>query len=319
LLGIPTLIVINPISGPARRGRARDRLHVATSTLERLGVRAEVRLTERAGHARELAQAAVASGVGLVIAWGGDGTINEVGRAIVEGAAAIQSHPNSHPTATSPRVGPVSGAPALGIIPGGSGNGLARELGIPFDPARAIEHALGSTGRTIDAGELGGRLFFNIAGIGLDAHVAGVIATRVNQRGLLAYLMATGRDLLRYLPGEYSIEADGKAMQMRAMFLAFANSRQYGFGARIAPAALLDDGLLDLVIVEDRKLAGNLLRLPSLFAGTVDKQPGITVSRVREVTIRSKIPMLFHVDGEPCDGKLELAARVHAGALNIRA
>jgi diacylglycerol kinase family enzyme len=171
----------------------------------------------------------------------------------------------------------------------------------------------------IDAGELGGRLFFNIAGIGLDAHVARVVATRVNHRGFLPYLMATGRDLLRYLPVEYSIEADGSTLQMKAMFVAFANSRQYGFGARIAPGAMIDDGLMDLVIVEDRKMTGNLVRLPSLFAGTVDRQAGVTVMRVREGIVRSKIPMLFHVDGEPCDGRLELKGRVHAGALLIRA
>ena len=105
-----------------------------------------------------------------MIAWGGDGTINEVGRALVQqGRWRARS------------------APALGIIPGGSGNGLARELGIPFDPAQAIERAIRATPRALDAGELGDRVFFNVAGIGLDAHVAALVSTRVHHRGLLPY------------------------------------------------------------------------------------------------------------------------------------
>jgi YegS/Rv2252/BmrU family lipid kinase len=289
------LLIINPVSGPARRGRGADRFQLATSTLEKLGVPAEIRLTERGGHAHDLAREAVAAAIDLVIAWGGDGTINEIGRALVRSGTA------------------------LGIVPGGSGNGLARDLGIPFDPAKALERAFRLPTRAIDAGELGGRLFFNVAGIGLDAHVAVVVATRLNHRGLLPYVMASGRDLLRYLPVEYSIEADSQQFRSTAVVVAMANSRQYGFGARIAPHAMLDDGLLDLVIVEDRKLIGNLARLPFLFAGTVDRRTGVTVSKVRTISVRSRIPMLFHVDGEACDGGLELVARVHAGVLRIRA
>jgi diacylglycerol kinase (ATP) len=290
------LIIINPVSGPARRGRASHRLELAERALRQLGARGTVRLTEHAGHAYDIAAVAVSEGVELVVAWGGDGTINEVARAL----------------AGSDRT-------ALGIIPGGSGNGLARELGIPFGPRQAIEHALRSPARAVDAGELGGQLFFNVAGVGLDAHVAEVVTTRQNRRGLLPYLLASGRELLRYLPVDYSIVADGRPMQTTAVIVALANSRQYGFGARIAPGAALDDGLLDLVLVEDRRLIGNVARLPSVFAGTFDRKPGVTIVKVREATIRSRIPMIFHVDGEAVGGRLELHARVHAGALRLRA
>jgi len=300
-------IIINPVSGPARRGRSAERVEIARRACERLAVESEVRLTERGGHAHELAlEAAAAADVDLVIAWGGDGTINEVGRALVH---------------RTPSGGDVAGAPsgpALGIIPGGSGNGLARELRIPFDPAQAIERAINAKVRQIDAAELGNRLFFNIAGVGLDAHVAALVATRVNHRGLLPYATAVIGDLVRFRPTEYWIEADGRAIHAAALFVAIANSKQYGFGAHIAPRAALDDGLVDIVIVEDRRLAGNLARVPSLFSRQVDRRTGIHTVRARAATIRSREPMLFHVDGEAVQGSDVLVARVHPGGLRLR-
>jgi YegS/Rv2252/BmrU family lipid kinase len=299
------LIIINPVSGPTRRGRGAERVEIARRTLDRLAVRGDVRLTERAGHAHEIAlEGADDADVDLIIAWGGDGTINEVGCALV------------HATSVARRASSVL---SLGIIPGGSGNGLARELRVPFDPAQAIEHAIKANVRQIDAGELGDRLFFNIAGVGLDAHVAALVSTRVHHRGFLPYLTATFGDLLRYRASEYSIEIDGHRESADALFVAVANATQYGFGAHIAPRAMLDDGLIDVVVVEDRRLSGNLVRVPSLFSRRADRQRGIRTVKTREVTIRSREPMLFHVDGEATQGSNTLVARVHAGALRLRA
>ena len=171
----------------------------------------------------------------------------------------------------------------------------------------------------MDAGELGDRVFFNIAGIGLDAHVAALVSTHVNHRGLLPYLRATVLDLIRYTPVDYTVTTDGHTLQTSALFLAIANSKQYGFGAEIAPGARLDDGLLDLVIVQDRKFAGNVRRIPSLFLRQLDRQKGIITHRVRELTVRSRDSMLFHVDGEAVQGSDTLVARVHPGALRLKA
>ena len=301
------LVIINPVSGPARRGNASDRVERAQRALDCLGVRAEIRLTERAGHAHELAREAVADAVDLVVAWGGDGTINEVGRALVQ--RAEEGVPS-----------PVSAViPALAIVPAGSGNGLARSLGIPFDPRKALERAIRATPRQVDAGELGARLFFNIAGIGLDAHVAALVSTGVKHRGLGPYLKGVAGDLLRYQPVDYAITADGRSIRSSALFVAVANSRQYGFGAEIAPRASLYDGLLDIVLVEDRKLLGNIVRIPSLFLRNIDRRDGVTAVQAREVTIRCGRPMLFHVDGEAVQGSDVLTARVHPGALRLRA
>ncbi|RPI53854.1 MAG: diacylglycerol kinase family lipid kinase [Acidobacteria bacterium] len=298
---MPAFIIINPMSGPARRGRGSERLELARRELERLGVEGEARLTERSGHAHELALEAVAAGFELVMAWGGDGTVNEVARALVQDAEGGLRTPD------------------LGIIPGGSGNGLARDLKIPFNPALAIERAIRLPARSIDAGELGEHVFFNVAGIGLDAHVAALVSTRVNHRGLLPYIKASLGDLLRYPPTDYTIEIDGRSEQTRALVIALANSRQYGFGAQIAPDARLDDGLLDLIAIEDRKAIGNMVRVPSLFVGRLDRRAGVHATQIRELTIRSTGAMLFHVDGEPVQGVDTLTARVRPLALRVRA
>jgi len=295
------VIIINPASGPARRGRGPERVDLATRTLDRLGVAGEVRLSERVGHAHELALDAASSGAELVIAWGGDGTINEVGRALVQHKQRSMR------------------APDLGIIPGGSGNGLARELNVPFNPALAIERAMRAPGRAVDAGELGQHLFFNVAGVGLDAHVAALVSTRVHHRGLLPYVMASLGDLMRYQPADYTIEIDGRTEQRTALVVVLANSKQYGYGAAIAPDASLDDGLLDMVIVEDRNLMGNIARVPSLFVGRLDRRPGVRATQIRGMTIRSTTAMLFHVDGEAVQGTDTLTARVLPRALRLRA
>jgi diacylglycerol kinase (ATP) len=290
-----TAVIINPTSGPARRGSSIERVAVAKRVLEAAGVSHDIQLTERRNHAYDLAAAAVEAGATLVIAWGGDGTINEVAQAVAFTGVS------------------------LGLVPGGSGNGFARELKIPFDPAKAIRRALSSPDRRIDVGEIAGRMFFNLAGIGLDAKVAADVGTFGNQRGLRPYLRASAREVLSYLPLTYSIDIDARSVRTDALIVALANSRQYGYGARIAPLALLDDGLLDLVVVEGRSLFGNAVRVPSLFTGDFHSRFGVSTWKVREVRVRASQRMLFHVDGEVVEGGHELAARVHAGALRVRA
>ena len=135
----------------------------------------------------------------------------------------------------------------------------------------------------------------------------------------MPYLSATTGDLLRYKPAEYTIEIDGRTTHTSAIVLAFANSTQWGFGAHIAPGADLKDGLLDFVVVRDRGFIGNMFRAPSLFTSRIDRRKGIDTHRVREVTIRSRDAMLFHVDGEAVQGSDMLVARVHPGALRLRA
>lgn len=291
-------VIINPVAGTG--GSCADvadrRAALASEVLAAAGTQANVLVTERPGHACELARAAVAGGAALVCAWGGDGTVNEVGRVLAFGPAS------------------------LGIVPAGSGNGLARELGIPFSPTEALKRVLQASDRQIDIGQIGERLFFNVAGIGLDAHVAARLAARPGgRRGLLPYVTLTARVLLFYQPSEYTIVTERQTVCRRALTIALANSRQYGYGAMVAPLARLDDGALDLAVIEPASLVGNLLRVRPLFAGRLHHARGVTMMHVQRVEVVAEAPMLFHVDGEPAWGERRLTARVYPGALRVRA
>ena len=280
-----------------RPDAARARAELASAIIDRHGDAAEVFVTERHGHARELTKAAVARGARLVMAWGGDGTINEVASALVFGNVP------------------------LGVIPAGSGNGLARQLGISRKPAEAIRHAIDAAPRQIDVGEMNGRYFVNLAGIGFDAHVAWKFHEEGSgRRGLVTYALIAARALMDYQPATYTIrtsDADGTARTVRAVLVTVANSPEFGNGAVIAPGARVDDGLLDLVVFEEKSRVRTLTHLPRLFNGTVDCAEGCSIRRVTSATIESGQPMVFHVDGEPVQGGTSLHVRIHPGALAV--
>ncbi len=296
---MPVAVIINPISGAAPRPAPEARARTAAAAIARHGETSDVLVTERPGHARELARGAVARGARLVLAWGGDGTLNEVASALAFGDVP------------------------LGLIPSGSGNGLATELGISRQPERAIVQALSAQPRRIDLGELDGHLFVNLAGIGIDAYVAAQFDRRgASGRGLLGYARITGRALFTYAPERYRLTASGEAdvrIDTRAVLISVANGAQFGNNARIAPDARLDDGLLDLVVVEERSRLRTVRHLPMLFNGRAALVPGYRRWRIREATIESERPMTFHVDGEPFAGGTSLKVRVHPGALWIAA
>jgi YegS/Rv2252/BmrU family lipid kinase len=275
----------------------RGRAELASAIVDRHGDPAEVFVTERQGHARELTKAAVARGARLVMAWGGDGTINEVASALAFGAVP------------------------LGIVPAGSGNGLARQLSISRKPAEAIQHAIAAEPRRIDVGEMGDRLFVNLAGIGFDAHVAWKFHEQGSgRRGLITYASIAACALISYTPATYTIrtaDEDGPATIVRAVLVTAANSPEFGNGAVIAPRARVDDGLLDLVVFEERSRLGTIMQLPRLFNGTVDRAKGCSIQKIAYATIECDRPMVYHVDGEPASGGTSLRVRVHPGALYV--
>ena len=252
-------------------------------------------LTQGPGHAFEIARQAVAARATLICAWGGDGTVNEIARAVA------------------------STGTALGIVPAGSGNGLARELGLPWDPAQALLVALGHRERVIDVGDAGGRLFVNLCGIGLDAHVAARFnAQPGRRRGLWPYLSIGGREILRYRAREYRIRAGGVMWTERALVVVCANARQYGGGAVVAPTARPDDGQLEVVTVAARPPLVALRDSLHLFRGTLDRAPGVRTTRTPSVEITSAEPILFHVDGEAVTGGTTLAVRIRPAVLRVR-
>ena len=290
------VVIINPVAGGRARGLpVARRVALARLALDRSGAGGEVVLTERPGHGRELAAEAVREGAGVVVAWGGDGTINEVGASLVGSSTA------------------------LGIVRAGSGNGMARELRIPSDPARALDAALTGNGRRVDAGRFQGRLFFNVAGIGFDAWMASCFNDFGGERrGLGRYTVATFRRGFTYPAVRYVVELDGERLELTALVLAVANFRQYGGNAIISPSAKPDDGLLDVVAVGPRGAISRLWLVPPLFGGTLDRCRGVIVRRARRIVVTAESPAPSHVDGEPLPPATRLEAEILPRALKVR-
>ncbi len=289
----PALVVINPISGVRANPGGGAEAALAERVLRDVGFAAEVAVTTGPGHATELAREAATRGVELVVAWGGDGTMNEVARALAFGPMA------------------------LALVPAGSGNGLARDLGVPLEAAAALALAGRGRRRRIDAGEANGQLFFNVAGVGLDARVAHRFADSKGRRGLTRYAQIGAQELLRYRAVDYDLEWDGGDASGRKLFIALANSRQYGSHGCIAPAAKLDDGRLDLTIVDEQPLWKLMTRVPAFFSGTLAAGGGVHMSTFSHARIASPTPLDVHLDGEPATLAGPLDVRVHAAALTI--
>jgi YegS/Rv2252/BmrU family lipid kinase len=282
-------VIINPVSGGATPEQARARAGMAAQVVAAAGEAPEVFVTEARGHARDLAAAAVQRGARLVFAWGGDGTINEVASSLLRSPAA------------------------LAVVPAGSGNGLARELRVSRRPEQALAEALHGVPRTIDVGEFGGRLFVSVAGVGFDAHVASCFDRDKGRRGFVTYARITARELWSYQACTYRVPAGPR----RALVVTIANAPQFGNGARIAPQAVMDDGLLDLVVIEARSRLETIWGIPRLFTGGINGLRGVSAERIERATIESDEPMWFHVDGEPVHGGTRLEARVLPAALKI--
>ena len=230
-----------------------------------------IRKTEYAGHATEIARQAVKEHVDIVVAIGGDGTINEIGRSLI--------HTDT----------------ALGIIPCGSGNGLARHLHIPMDPKGAIYTLNAGIIKNIDYGIIDGRPFFCTCGVGFDAFVSLKFADS-GKRGLLTYLENTLHESLRYRPETYEIENSTGTVRYKAFLIACANASQYGNNAYIAPQASLTDGMMDITVLEPF----TVLDVPSLsfqlFNKTIDQNSCIKTMRDDRIIIHRTKEGVFQVE-----------------------
>lgn len=286
-------IIINPAAGQHWRRRIGGAVLRAEAALRACSIDGVVRVTEQRGSARALARAMIAGGATTIVAWGGDGTINEVAAEVVAAGAT------------------------LGVVPAGSGNGFARGVGLEGRVGAALRTALTGPVRVIDTGDIDGRRFVNVAGIGFDAHMADVF-NRLPRRGASAYFRAGLRELRSYRGETYTVRTSQETFTMPAFLVALANCREYGNAAVIAPRARPDDGLLELVCVPARSLSWLLLRSFRLFAGTIDRLPGIRCVSGAAVELTAEHPLAFHVDGEVCAGGTCLRARVIPSSLRVR-
>ena len=288
--------IINPISGAGSdRSTASRRVSMIEEAAARRSLQVHVTVTERSGHARELAARALADAATGVLVWGGDGTFNEAASSLIGSTVPI------------------------GLVPAGSGNGLARALGVPREPEPALKIAFDGPVAAIDAGRIANRLFFNVAGIGFDARVAALFNARAaGTRGGWPYVAIGVREGCRYCASEYTVTFAGHSRRHRALLIAFANGREYGLGARIAPDARLDDGLLDVLIAEDRGVIARFWSLKYLASGTPQLAPRVTTARVTAAVVEAPGAIEFHVDGEPAVAHDRLDVEVIPKAILIR-
>ncbi len=263
--------IVNPISGKRLKGP--DRIARVRAFVESRKLDAVVWPTERAGHAPELAQRALDAGVKRIVAVGGDGTINEIGRVIVGTDCEF------------------------GLVPMGSGNGLARHIGIPLGFDRAL--SLASTGSAIrvDTGEADGRPFFNVMGIGFDAEV-GRRFNETEGRGLLNYMREGWKAFRGYKSLQCDIETSEGSKSLSAYIVAVANSSQYGSNAFIAPDASLTDGKLNLVAISQPNFLSFFILIWRMFRKKLYLSPRVTPICSESFTLRMEGSGFFHVDGE---------------------
>lgn len=262
--------LLNPASGTNRR---HDLPELLARYLDPARVQYEVRHTEYAGHAVALARAAAEEGCRVVVAVGGDGTVNEVGRGLLGTSAA------------------------LGILPRGSGNGLARHLGVPLGLGAAIKRLNAPTFQRIDVGSINGHAFFCTAGLGFDAHVSKCFAV-AGTRGLATYVKVALHEYRHYQPTPVQVQLAGKTLQTDCYVLAFANAAQYGNNAYIAPNANIQDGLLDMCLIDALPLFRAVRVGLGLALGDLPTSGAATYHTARQVQVHAAHPLGFHVDGD---------------------
>ena len=282
-------VIINPVSGTTSKKHIPDLVdqYITSDQFEK-----QFFFTEYGGHAFELATKAVKEKADYVIAVGGDGTVNEVARALVNSSSI------------------------LGIVPMGSGNGLARDLAIPMDSRKALEVILGRNIRTIDYCKANNRIFFCTCGVGFDASVSERFAKR-KHRGPLSYMRSILTEYLQFKPDTYEIMFENEVLSRKAFLVTCANASQYGNNVYIAPQADMTDGMMDVAILSPFSPLdiGNLV--VQMFTKQMTKNRKIQYYRSKKLSLRRAKPGIVHIDGEPVYMDSVISLEVFHDGLNV--
>lgn len=254
----------------------------------------EVVFTAKPGHASQLAREAVEAGTTLIVAVGGDGTINEVARCLIGTDAT------------------------LGIIPAGSGNGLARHLRIPINPQRALQLLVNGHASRIDTGLINNKeVFVSLAGVGFDALVAKHFANDPD-RGFLGYFRIVAQRYPSYKPKKYRLTIDGtQTIETEALFITMANSNQFGYNTTIAPEAKLNDGLMDVCIVRKPPIFEMPIVLNLLFLNMIHLSKHVEIIKAKSVLMERDKNRVVNVDGEPVKISQNLQFDIVPSSLNV--
>jgi diacylglycerol kinase (ATP) len=264
------LFIINPVAG----GKSKDDVpELIAKNLDKSIFDYTIIYTDGVAHANTIAAGAIGK-VDMVVAVGGDGTVNEIASGIA-GSDTV-----------------------LGVLPYGSGNGLSRFLGVPMDHAKAVRNLNNWHVETIDAGKAGDGWFFNMAGMGFDAHIAEVFSHN-KTRGFFTYVKSSFREIVNYKAGKYQLDIDGKKYEREAFMLSVANSSQYGNNAHVSPDASVQDGLLDVCVIKPFPLWRFIEMGIRMFTKTSTGTKYVEIIRGKKIIIKRDGPGPMHLDGEP--------------------
>lgn len=280
--------IVNPISGI---GRQKVIEKLIDEQLDRSLFDYEIAYTKAAKHAIELSKDAVSRNIDIVVAVGGDGSVNETAKGLINSNTAIA------------------------IIPTGSGNGLARHLNIPLNLKKAMQVINSGKQTNIDTVQMNDETFVNVAGIGFDAHIGWEFA-KFGKRGFSSYIKVITREFPRYKAQDFELIIDGTTQTKNAYLISFANGSQWGNNAYIAPAADISDGLMDIAILSDFKFVNVLSIGYRLLKKTIDKSPFLEIIKANEVIVKQK-GIIAHIDGEPIEIGNELRIKVNPLSLKV--
>ncbi len=281
--------IINPISGVSKKEELTELIQ---NDLDARFYEPEMIFTEYRGHGTELAKSYVEKKFDAVVAVGGDGTVNEVAQALIDTDCS------------------------LGIIPIGSGNGLARHLNIPMNVSKAIEHLNHAETILIDYGIVNERPFFCTCGTGFDAYVSTEFA-KGKKRGIMSYIEKIITGYFSYKSLNYHILGNEIDLNVKAFVLTFANASQWGNNAYIAPQASVQDGKLDISIMSNFPVIAIPTLALNLFAKTIDKDLFMTTLQSDEITLIREESGPFHYDGEPYEEGKEIHIKIVPDGLKV--
>ncbi|MCD4682500.1 MAG: diacylglycerol kinase family lipid kinase [Bacteroidales bacterium] len=283
------VFIVNPISGVFKKDNIVGQIE---NNIDHSKFDFSIKYTKEPGHATEICRDHVAQGTEFIIAVGGDGSVNEIAKGLVGSKST------------------------LGIIPAGSGNGLAHHLKIPVNYRKAIDVINRGKIIKIDTGSINDILFVSIAGIGFDGFVASRFA-KSERRGFLTYLRIVTEEYPDYKPKRYTIRVNNQIIKTRALFLTFANSDQFGYNTTIAPSARIDDGLLEVIIMKKPPIIEIPLLASLLYWRKIDKSKFIEILRAPELFVETKKKRWVNIDGEPMKLGKKLHVKIHPQSLNI--
>jgi diacylglycerol kinase (ATP) len=280
--------IINPIAGI---GKQKNIERVIAQYIDASLFDYEIKYTTGPKQATMLAQQAVKENVSIVVAVGGDGSINEVAKGLL-GSGTF-----------------------MGIIPAGSGNGLARHLKIPLDVKKAIRLLNRGRIKTIDTIRLNDEFFLNAAGVGFDAHI-GWEFSRYGTRGFLSYVKIILREFPSYKEQEYEITIGDKTLLSKAFLITFANGSQWGNNAYISPLSVIDDGMMEIVLLKNVTLFNFFYLAFKLLNKKLHLTSHVEILKVKEAIIKQK-KTIAHIDGEPVETGATIVLKVNPSSLKI--